>query len=138
MSNDAPITPAYTMHPKMRRRLRSYRIRSAARRWLRGFFRRFRQAICRHGFRLADLTNTGIPQPAKPTENAGYYEWLNYYARLSAHPANSQRVRWPCAKCGKVFFAHCGLEIMHTHGPILPPPNNPVSHGLSEAKDVAL
>lgn len=28
------------------------------------------------------------------------------------------RVMWPCAKCGKEFRAHCGLNISPTNGPI--------------------
>ena len=52
MSNDAPITPAYTMHPKMRRKLRSYAIRSAARRWLGRWVRLFwsRELKEQHGY----------------------------------------------------------------------------------------
>ncbi len=29
----------------------------------------------------------------------------------------ADRVAWPCAKCGKVFRAHCGLDISPEHGP---------------------
>jgi hypothetical protein len=52
MSNDAPITPAYTMHPKMRRRLRSYALRTAARRWLGRWVRLFwsRELKQQHGY----------------------------------------------------------------------------------------
>jgi hypothetical protein len=48
----APIIPAYTMHPKMQRRLRSYRIRSAARRWLGRWVRLFwaRELKEQHGY----------------------------------------------------------------------------------------
>lgn len=29
------------------------------------------------------------------------------------------RVRWSCCKCGRVFNAHCGLDISPQHGPIV-------------------
>lgn len=28
----------------------------------------------------------------------------------------NDRVKWPCAKCGKVFRAHCGLDISPKYG----------------------
>lgn len=30
------------------------------------------------------------------------------------------RVRWACDRCGRVFTAHCGLDIVPRHGPIMP------------------
>ena len=30
-----------------------------------------------------------------------------------------ERVSWPCSKCGKMFFAHCGLSIAPDHGKII-------------------
>lgn len=86
------------------------------------FVRRLRLVVCRHEFRLAELTYTGILQPAKPAINAGYAAWLDYYLGLSEHPANSQRVSWPCAKCGKEFRAHCGLDIL-SRGKMIDPPS---------------
>jgi hypothetical protein len=52
MSNDAPIIPAYTMALKMRRRLRSYALRRAARRWLGRWVRLFwsRELKEQHGY----------------------------------------------------------------------------------------
>jgi hypothetical protein len=97
-------------------------------RWVRGF----RMAICRHEFRLSDLTDTNIAQPAKPPEGSGYYAWLDYYCGLSAHPANSERVKWACCKCGKEYRAHCGLDILN-HGKIASP-NTTMSNG-SAAKN---
>lgn len=49
--------------------------------------------ICHHEFAIDDL---------KMVNPEGY----------------NDRVTWPCAKCGKVFNAHCGLDISPTHGPI--------------------
>jgi hypothetical protein len=80
--------------------------------WLSRLVVRFRAHICRHEFRLADLTETGIAQPEKPAGSARYSEWLDYYARLSSHPANSERVTWACCKCGKEYRAHCGLDVL--------------------------
>lgn len=77
-------------------------------------------ATCRHEFRIADLTDTDIAQPATPPEGSGYYAWLDYYCGLSAHPANSERVKWACCKCGKEYRAHCGLDILN-HGKIASP-----------------
>ncbi len=47
----------------------------------------FKKVACRHTFDLADLESRG----------------------------SDGNVRWPCAKCGKVYVAHCGLEIL-SHG----------------------
>lgn len=30
----------------------------------------------------------------------------------------ADRIAWPCAKCGRVFRAHCGLDISPKYGPI--------------------
>lgn len=68
--------------------------------------------LCRHEFRLTDLTETGIAQPEKPSRSARFSEWLDYYARLSSHPANSERVSWACCKCGKEYRAYCGLDVL--------------------------
>jgi hypothetical protein len=38
----------------------------------------------------------------------------------SARADESDRVIWPCAKCGRVFTAHCGLDISPKHGLIVP------------------
>lgn len=78
------------------------------------------QRTCSHEFILSDLTLTGIQQPEKPSPNSAYYVWLDYYARLSSHPANSERVLWTCCKCKKEYRAHCGLDIL-SHGKIKSP-----------------
>ncbi|SPF56584.1 hypothetical protein SBF1_9290003 [Candidatus Desulfosporosinus infrequens] len=28
------------------------------------------------------------------------------------HPNFKKRVQWKCHKCGEIFFAHCGLDIL--------------------------
>jgi ribosomal protein S27AE len=61
---------------------------------------------------LRDLEATGIPEP----ENIESMSVPEIYE--SDH--FKKRVRWPCAKCGKVFYAHCGLYISPEHGPVLP------------------
>ena len=75
-----------------------------------------KQHFCRHSFAIEDLTLTGIPAPQKPAAGSGYAEWENYYKILYTGEHHTKRVRWPCAKCGKVFFAHCGLDISPAHG----------------------
>ena len=55
----------------------------------------FRQRFCSHVFILADL------------------HIINF--------DGGERVSWSCAKCGKVFKAHCGLDISPKHGDICPP-----------------
>lgn len=92
-----------------------------------------RRFFCRHAFALRDLKLTGIPEPDKPGDGASYEAWLEYHRQLSEGPHNTQRVEWPCAKCGKVFRAHCGLDISPEHGPVLPDSSrtqNPKAHDL--------
>ena len=74
------------------------------------------QRLCPHQFALEDLEKTGIPEPATPIGN-DYTEWLRYHETLMDSDWHMKRVRWPCAKCGKVFYAHCGLDISPAHGP---------------------
>ena len=71
-----------------------------------------RRFFCHHAFALRDLEATGIPEP----ENIESMSVPEIYE--SDH--FKKRVRWPCAKCGKVFYAHCGLYISPEHGPVLP------------------
>jgi hypothetical protein len=35
---------------------------------------------------------------------------------LVGRPTPDGDVTWPCSKCGKVFKAHCGLDIVPRHG----------------------
>lgn len=70
---------------------------------------------CRHDFRNSDLSLTGIAIPVLD-KTAGYDAGLKYFAGLSAHPSHTHRVQWPCAKCGKLFFAHCGLDVLAGRG----------------------
>ncbi len=74
----------------------------------------FRKKYCKHEFDLNDLRKTNIPEPAKPTSN-NYEEWCKYYSAPHEHDSHTKRVMWPCSKCGKVFYAHCGLDIL-SHG----------------------
>ena len=77
-----------------------------------------RQKYCDHEFVLKDLTSTKILPPDKPTSN-NYDEWSKYYNSLSGHDSHRKRVYWPCNKCGKTFYAHCGLDISPEHGLIV-------------------
>ena len=47
---------------------------------------------CRHAFRLRDLEGR-MPDDL---------------------------VRWPCARCGRVFAEHCGLSVLAKHGRLAP------------------
>lgn len=71
-----------------------------------------RQFLCRHRFNLADLELTNIPVPPRPATES-FYVMLTYFASLADHPSHRERVEWPCRKCGRVFRAHCGLEILN-------------------------
>jgi hypothetical protein len=70
---------------------------------------------------MADLKKTGIPEPPEPTKN-DYNEWNKWYETIYSfkHESHTKRVVWPCSKCGKVFYAHCGLDISPKHGFIVP------------------
>ena len=65
---------------------------------------------CKHEFALTDLKKTGIPQLEKSV-TASYKEWEQYYHDIYTHDSHTKRVVWPCAKCGEIFYAHCGLDI---------------------------
>lgn len=73
---------------------------------------------CKHEFVLDDLRRTGIPELEKPTTNS-YEEWSRYFSAIYTHDSYTKRVMWPCAKCGKVFYAHYGIAISPTHGPVV-------------------
>jgi hypothetical protein len=76
---------------------------------------------CAHEFLLVDLKQTGMPEPAQPAQDAGSEEWELYYDELHNGEHHMKRVAWPCRKCGKVFYAHCGLDISPKHGFIVQP-----------------
>lgn len=74
----------------------------------------FKQTKCSHEFNLNELQLTNIPEPVKPNNNS-YRDWVDYHSSYYDHPFNTNRVLWPCRKCGKIFYAHCGLDILK-HG----------------------
>ena len=80
-----------------------------------------RQHFCRHTFRLADLHLTGIKEAEKPAANAPYKEQEAWFINRYTEDAFTKRVSWRCSKCGRIFYAHCGLDISPEHGPIIPP-----------------
>ena len=95
------------------------------------FKRLVMQFFCRHQFRLDDLKKTGIPEPEKPPNGSSVDDWMRYHQLCYTGDHHTKRVVWPCAKCGKVFHAHCGLDISPTHGPIIPSHNTDLSGGVS-------
>lgn len=78
-------------------------------------FRWLKKKLCNHEFKPSDLTQTGIKEQEKP-ESSNYREWLAYYEGRDKHPSHTHRVWWPCHKCGKGFYAHCGLDIAPKNG----------------------
>lgn len=71
---------------------------------------------CKHEFLLSDLKKTGIAPLAKPESNDSR-AWFDYYQKVYEHESVTKRVVWPCRKCRKEFFAHCGLDISPKYGP---------------------
>ena len=68
---------------------------------------RLKQMVCRHKFYTEQISKDYV-KPAMP-------EGLSICAEYK-HPAHTKRVCWPCGKCGKKFYAHCGLDIVGKHG----------------------
>lgn len=78
-----------------------------------------KKKMCKHAFAMKDLKQTGIAELPTP-KGRDYQEWKDYFKIVNSfkHASHTKRVKWPCAKCGKVFYAHCGLDILGTHGNI--------------------
>ena len=79
-----------------------------------------RHKLCRHQFDLDNLELTGIKEVEQPSSKVSYKEMEKWYNNRSTKDAFIKRVKWPCAKCGKVFFAHCDLDVLSKYGTILP------------------
>lgn len=75
---------------------------------------RFKRATCSHEFDNGDLDLTNILRPDEPARGAGQAAWDKWAEEvvLGNHPWHTHRVEWPCKKCGKIFYAHCGLDIL--------------------------
>lgn len=78
----------------------------------------FKRRICKHMFAIEDLKFTGIPEPKKPSGSDSYKKsaWDKYFDEYWNGDWNKKRVKWPCAICGEVFYAHCGLDISPKNG----------------------
>ena len=74
---------------------------------------------CDHSFNLADLKSTGIPEPEQPKTN-DYIKLAAWFRTYWESDHVKKRVAWPCSKCGTVFYAHCGLDMLK-HGEIVQP-----------------
>lgn len=92
-----------------------------------------RRKCCRHQFALCDQQLTGIQEQERPAPNASYAEWMQWYRNRDKDPAHTKRVSWPCVKCGEVFYAHCGLDILR-HGTIKPLNNTICDTGNTERR----
>jgi len=77
-----------------------------------------KQRLCHHRFALEDLEKTGIPAPKEPEKLASFEEWSEYWREYYDGDWNTKRIKWPCDKCGKTFYAHCGLDVPHASGVI--------------------
>lgn len=47
------------------------------------------------------------------------HRWEAYYKERDKHISETNRVMWPCCKCGQIFYAHCGLDISPKYGSIV-------------------
>lgn len=74
-----------------------------------------KQALCHHELHLDDVRPTGIPPPAEPPAKGSYGDWERYYRELYSGDHHTKRVGCTCRKCGKIFFAHCGLDFPYIH-----------------------
>lgn len=62
-----------------------------------------KQRVCWHEFYTEDLC-AGYEKPKMPEGLTVEQEY--------EHDAFKKRVRWACAKCGREFYAHTGLDIV--------------------------
>ncbi len=62
--------------------------------WVSSVLANFKQRQCSHRFALEDLKMINPDSPG------------------------TDRVEWPCDKCGEVFTAQCGLDIAPENGPL--------------------
>ena len=83
-----------------------------------GFKRRVKQIVCRHEFKVSALILTGIKHAKEPAKT-DYAGWVKYFGEADKHPSHTQRVWWPCDKCGEGFYMHCGLDVHPRHGQIV-------------------
>ena len=78
----------------------------------------FKKRVCSHEFRLSDMKLTGIPELEKPS-NDDYAGWKKYYRDVFDHDSVTKRISLPCCKCGEMFYAQCGLDII-SKGKVIP------------------
>lgn len=78
---------------------------------IRKILTRFKKTVCSHEFRLSDMKLTGLPELEKPLNN-DYSAWKKYFNEIYEHDSIKKRVSLPCCKCGKMFYAQCGLDII--------------------------
>ena len=64
-----------------------------------------RPLTCRHEFLLKDLDRTEIAAPAMPVSGSDYNAWLKYHDEIYNSEFHTKRVKWPCRKCGEVFWS---------------------------------
>ena len=69
----------------------------------------FNRKYCKHEYYIEDIQQTGIEQLKKPSSN-DFFEWAEYFQGIYDHDSRTKRVRASCRKCGKIEYAHCGLD----------------------------
>jgi len=70
------------------------------------------KAKCSHEFISGQgITLTGIKYPDEPHSIHDYFEWVEWYKHVYTCDAHVNRVYGECHKCGKGFYAHCGIEL---------------------------
>lgn len=72
------------------------------------WFRLFRS--CSHQFNISNIEKTNIEPLEEPSYN-NYQAWCKYYKEVYTHDSVTKRIKCSCDKCGKTFYAQCGLDL---------------------------
>ena len=85
---------------------------------LRRYFRKLfvikkqpRIARCKHLFDYKDMGRTGFVVPETP-KSPFLSDYIKYNEMVVHHISHTHRVFWGCSRCRRVFYAHCGLDIL--------------------------
>lgn len=66
---------------------------------------------CSHEFATDNIKLTEIPLIPEPSKDADYAEWQKYHEDFYECEGNTKRISSVCRKCGKEFYANCGLDL---------------------------
>lgn len=70
---------------------------------------------------MDDIEQTGIEELKQP-ENCDTIGWIEYFQNIYTHESHTKRIKWPCHKCGEVFYGSSGLSIESKNGKIVHKP----------------